>query len=757
MKHMASSRSAALATTLVLSACAGTGVIRVERTSLPPAIAEAIRRASDHRDAGEHDASLQVVQLLLERDPWLVPAHRIRQDLERERGREGSLIVEYLELVRAHPDRPEPCYLMGRLERNLDLQEQWFQRAVEAAPGDYWGQFGLAFVARRRGRLDEAETRYRALVDARPEEPLAHTSLGEVLRMLRKYPDAERAYRHFQQHFPSDGRADLGLARTFWEGGRRELVLGALVRAVQRRPGDPAVVDLVGQFLETAAAPPERRRIRDLIESHTVRDPFVRAGGGPLLGSLALEEGDLAGLRRYLETDTKPPASPELFLLWRRARVAEGAVGHAVSEWEKRLPRSLISDPDNRIRGRLIGLLRGPWRKATTRSRLPMLRWTCSARCGTPDGSVEAKVLAEPALLRHAGHAQIDAIADEIGRQLCLRIRDAEDPVRGLPGGTRRARPGRDARGAARREPRHAGLRCGGAAAPPAVHADRCGGGSGGTGPARPPGALQPLPDPRPAGRPGAGRSHADAALGQAGSCGPGPARGARELRGGGRGALRALAVRRHRRRPRRCGVLQPLLRGPRRRPPLGLGDRGPSRAARTIPCRSAGRRDPARGAALARPARARAREAGPGLAASRREPARGRPRHDPLARAGPPRGRVPLPPGVRQPVPGAGPALLARVLRRLDRGGDGDARGDGGAGQVVGPTARPRSRRGLPGRGRRLGTARHGLPPPGRPDRPAPRRDPPSGIDATRNLVAQWHLLAEAHARSLGRILLAE
>jgi hypothetical protein len=249
---------------------------------------------------------------------------------------------------------------------------------------------------------------------------MTHTALGEVLRSLRNYPEAESAYRRFQELLPADGRADLGLARTFWEGGRRELVLGALVRAVQKRPGDPAIIDLVGQFLETAAAPPERRRVRDLLESHAVRDPFVRAGGGPLLASLALEEGDLALVRRYLETDSRPPESPELFLLWRRARVADGGVGDAIEKWEERLAPSLITDPDNRVRGRVIGLLRGPWR----RSEDPI---------ATPDASVgvlralrdagwlaEAKLLANRALLRHAGDAELDALADEIGRQLAF-------------------------------------------------------------------------------------------------------------------------------------------------------------------------------------------------------------------------------------------------------------------------------------------------------------------------------------------------
>jgi tetratricopeptide (TPR) repeat protein len=409
---------------LALFACAGgPHTIRVEAEPLAPGVAEAIRRAGDQRDAGREDDSLRVVEELLARDPWLVPAHRLRQDLLRERGREGRLYHDYLRMTQQHPGRPEAWYLLGRMETRQARMAEQFERALEVAPHDFWGQFGKAWLLRKRGELRDAAERYEACLRARPEEPLCYLGLGETLRLMHNYKDAEQTYLAFRKAMPEDGRADIGLVRTYLEGQRRDVLLGALVRAVQKRPGDETVVDLVGQFLELMAAPPERERLLHLLESRHVREAFLGAGGGALLAELAVDRGDLSGARRYLESSQpdgggRPPDDVAWFRLWRRIRMGEGAVQDVLAEWEKRLPRSLLDDAANTVRPRLLRLLEGTWRTDPEPLATPEKAHLLLAALRDAGWLDEARSLAHRAMVRWPEDHRIAALADEVMRQL---------------------------------------------------------------------------------------------------------------------------------------------------------------------------------------------------------------------------------------------------------------------------------------------------------------------------------------------------
>jgi TolB-like protein len=94
------------------------------------------------------------------------------------------------------PDLPEAHLALGYYEywgfRRYDQATTEFNRTLELSPSNVEAINGLAFVARRTGRVEQALAYFERVVALAPRDARASTSLGETSAMLRRYAEANR-------------------------------------------------------------------------------------------------------------------------------------------------------------------------------------------------------------------------------------------------------------------------------------------------------------------------------------------------------------------------------------------------------------------------------------------------------------------------------------------------------------------------------------------------------------------------------------
>ena len=128
----------------------------VDKVTLPPRLSEAPGDGADlaaladarrHFDQHRPRAALRIVEDILSRHPKDVDSQRVRQDILRERGRQGLVLREAEDRLAAEPTAAA-LYLSGRVQSDPSTKQQRFRAAIERDPGFFWGWFGLAFSLR---------------------------------------------------------------------------------------------------------------------------------------------------------------------------------------------------------------------------------------------------------------------------------------------------------------------------------------------------------------------------------------------------------------------------------------------------------------------------------------------------------------------------------------------------------------------------------------------------------------------------------
>jgi len=117
-----------------------------------------------------------------------------------------------LEITRIQPELSGPWLNLGQVYlagERTDSARRAFERAIEANPTNCAAFNQLGVLARREGRLDEAESSYLACIDRDPTFPQVYLNLGILYEVyLGKLPQALKAYREYQELQVSAGVED---------------------------------------------------------------------------------------------------------------------------------------------------------------------------------------------------------------------------------------------------------------------------------------------------------------------------------------------------------------------------------------------------------------------------------------------------------------------------------------------------------------------------------------------------------------------
>jgi len=123
--------------------------------------------------------------------------------------RAESLLTQ---ITKIQPELSGPWLNLGQVylagERN-DSARMAFERSIKANPTNCAAFNQLGVLARREGRLGEAENSYLACIDRDPTFPQVYLNLGILYEVyLGKLPQALKAYREYQELQVSTGVED---------------------------------------------------------------------------------------------------------------------------------------------------------------------------------------------------------------------------------------------------------------------------------------------------------------------------------------------------------------------------------------------------------------------------------------------------------------------------------------------------------------------------------------------------------------------
>jgi len=123
--------------------------------------------------------------------------------------RAETLLVQ---ITKLQPELSGPWLNLGQVYLagdRTDSARLAFERAIEANPTNCAAFNQLGVLARREGRLNEAESSYLACIDRDPTFPQVYLNLGILYEVyLGKLPQALQAYREYQDLQTSAGVED---------------------------------------------------------------------------------------------------------------------------------------------------------------------------------------------------------------------------------------------------------------------------------------------------------------------------------------------------------------------------------------------------------------------------------------------------------------------------------------------------------------------------------------------------------------------
>lgn len=395
-------------------------------TGLPDAAArlaspDPVAEARERIDLGDEQGALVLLDAHLSQAPRDIDAIRVRQDLLRGRGRVGLVFVEAERRLVEWGENAESLYLMGRIQRRNEDKRAWFERTLEADPRSFWGWLGLAFTWRAEDRLRSLQI-YRDLYDRSHAHPLVAVALASVLRASRDEEETELAlgvYRALRLDPQWTGIADLGIAETMLARGQRPEAWAPFLTALRARPFDPGVRGLTRAFLGQGLTEEQVAQILDVLYEDPQRlEQFAADEGAPLLAKLFERVSHIPAARAQLATaGDRLNASAARHR--RRLALGVGDVVGYLATLRATVPLDLVRAEANRVRGRWVALLDGPWSDAG----LDPLRDPATAvdltramlRAGLLD---EADLFVTLALTRHPDAAGLTALQTELRREI---------------------------------------------------------------------------------------------------------------------------------------------------------------------------------------------------------------------------------------------------------------------------------------------------------------------------------------------------
>ncbi|MBI5849994.1 MAG: hypothetical protein HZB39_02985 [Planctomycetes bacterium] len=382
--------------------------------------AVAVRAARALGDRGADRDALAAIEAVLARAPRWVDAHRMRQDILRRRGRLGLVVREAEERLVAWDGDAAAYYLRGRLERDDAEKRRWFERALAVEPRSFWAWFGMAYCVRGEEPA-RADAIYRRLDEASGHDEIVAQAWVDVLRRSTD-ERARAALDGLRAHHSESGLADLAIAQAAFGSQRRREGWAPLLEALRRRPFDPELRALLHAVVATGLADEQVEQVLDVFaESRERTQRFVASGGAALLARLYERAGRLPEARDALAR-AKPSA--DVLRHRRRATLAAGDVRGWLDALARELPRPVVDDESNQLRGLWQRVLHGPWSTAPDPLADPAHATELCEALLAAGLLVELQHVGTLATARHDGDVasrdRIAALRDEARRELAF-------------------------------------------------------------------------------------------------------------------------------------------------------------------------------------------------------------------------------------------------------------------------------------------------------------------------------------------------
>ena len=312
-------------------------------------------------EQGDPEQALLQLASILAEQPDHVDAHRLRQDILRERGRRGRLMIEAAQRVHERPDDGLAHYLLARISEDPVAKLRGFEKAASLRPDAVWPWLGLAHSMRRIDRSRAVEI-YARLYESSQRHPLVGVAYAAALREGKRWDEAAEVYEAMRSDPLMPGVGDLGLAQVAVARDDRKAAWAALLDALRVRPYDPGVQALVHGWLETYATEDQAQQVVDILREDDQRlRSFGRGAGAGVLADLLQRQGQPQAARAILERQLAVRSTPALRQQLRRLLLSLGEVDAFVAEVAAQIPMHVVDVEANQVRGRWLRLLRGPW------------------------------------------------------------------------------------------------------------------------------------------------------------------------------------------------------------------------------------------------------------------------------------------------------------------------------------------------------------------------------------------------------------
>lgn len=209
---------AVVSVALLLGGCAMGGFLPGEAGANRPVAAE--KRISERSTAATEgqgrESTIAFAQLPSSRPEVKVKtksAELFSQSLSALRASDYASAESLLQqITRIQPELSGPWLNLGQVYlagERTDSARQAFERAIEANPTNCAAYNQLGVLARKEGRLVEAENSYLACIDRDPTFPQVYLNLGILYEVyLGRLPQALEAYREYQDLTASIGSED---------------------------------------------------------------------------------------------------------------------------------------------------------------------------------------------------------------------------------------------------------------------------------------------------------------------------------------------------------------------------------------------------------------------------------------------------------------------------------------------------------------------------------------------------------------------
>ena len=377
-----------------------------------------LQAARECRDRGQVRAALQHIESVLVESPNHVDALRQRQDLLRERGRTGVVMRQAEDALAARPDDGTAHYLFGRLVADPSRKLRAFQRATQLAPDLVWPWLGLAHTLLRVD-AKQALAIYSKLYQASGEHALVAVAFAAALREEDQLDAAGVIYRRLLADAGSVGVAELGTAHVALGRGDRGRAWSSALAALRARPFDPGLQALLLGWIESGASDEQVAQLLDVLREEPSRmREFARGEGLSALALLLQRGGQLQALRSLLD-GAAGVRQPGLRRLQRRLLLGLSDVVAFLATVREDVPDAVVGAEPNLLRARWHGLLHGPWHEGDPLSSLTQsVALVASLR--DVGWLAEGELLAEAALRRFPAAPEIEALRDEMRREIAF-------------------------------------------------------------------------------------------------------------------------------------------------------------------------------------------------------------------------------------------------------------------------------------------------------------------------------------------------